>query len=200
MEHQELFKFLFPGDELTKQVLAQPNYHTWWDALEEKLKPIVMKRGQMLSVKGNKPESIYFLYQGAIKGYHYHLNIEQVIYLWDSPSVVGDITSYFEETLSDLYIEVVQDASLLMLERDALEGVFLEFPESFIFLTSILLKYARYHQEVYMDAQTLYGFEKFEKLLSTRKMIDMIFSKSDLASFLGVSRSSVSAFYRKKSR
>lgn len=197
MASHKLFEVLFPGDELTKYLTRQPSHLQWMDLLESKLKPIVTRRGQMLSVVGKVPDTIYFLTKGAIKGYRDQPGKQQVIYLWDELSVVVDIINYIQETPSDLYIEVTQDTSLVMLEREAITSVISEFPESIIFLNSILFQDTRYHKERYIDFLTLNGFEKFQKLLSTRKMIDMIFSKNDLASFLGLSRSSFSAFYRR---
>ncbi|WP_158799787.1 Crp/Fnr family transcriptional regulator [Pedobacter sp. L105] len=199
MAHQDLFKFL-PGDERTKQLLSQPGHQKWIEALEEKLKPILVTRGQMLTVAGKKPDAIYYLERGAIKGYRHKFVKQQVFYLWDSQSIVGDARSFFDEKPSDLYIQVVKDASLLMLEKEALNSVISEFPESWVFLTSIVLHCYSYHEENHFDMLELNSFERFEKLISTRKMIDMTFSKSDIASLLGVSRSSLNTFYHKGSR
>lgn len=198
MNQEEFINYLFPGDKLTNYLDAQPSHRQWMETLKNKLKPIHMYRGEMLSIGGKIPDGIYFLDKGAVKGYQYYEGRKQVYYLWSGPSVIGDITNFIQETTSDLYIEIVQDSSLFKLERSELTNVFFEFPESFLFLNSIQLNYLSYYKERYHDLHTLEPFEIFEKLLSTRKGIDLIFSKSDLASFLGISRSSICAYYRRK--
>lgn len=128
------------------------------------------------------------------------MGIKQVLFLWDAPSVVADITHYVSERPSDLDIEVVQDASLLVLERAAIIKVLTEYPEGFLFLTSILLKYGSYHQDNVLDTHKLNGFERVKKLLSTRPKIDEAFSSKDLASLLGISYFDFCRFHRRTKR
>lgn len=197
---QDFFELLFPKDELTRHIITQPTNRQWMEALESQLKPIKTSRSQLLSVPGNIPDRIYFATEGAIKGYRYHNEKQQVVYLWDGMSVIADVFNFVQQTPSDIYIQVIQDAPLFMLEKPVLHNILKEYPESTLLITSILLKVGTYHREKHYEFQALNAIEKFDNLFSTRKKIDMTFQKNDIASFLGLSRSAFSGLYHRKRR
>ncbi|SEB10623.1 Crp/Fnr family transcriptional regulator [Pedobacter hartonius] len=198
MDYKNFFNYLFPGDKLSSFMLAQSAHSVWIKELESQLKTIDIQHGRILALGRSIPDVIYFLEKGAIKGYEDHQGKKKITHLWESPCIVGDIISFFYESISSLNIEIVQDSSLLVLERPALSSVIITYPESYLIRESILLKHMIYYEKQYLDFQKLSAFERFKKLLSTRKGIELIFSKTDLASYLCISRSSYNEFYARK--
>lgn len=190
MIHNELFNYVFSSGAMSELLNAQCNAKIWIDSIDSVLQNTRYTKGQLLLNMGQMPDHIFFLEKGAVRAYYYDEEGKQcTFYLWDEFSIITDIVNYIEKTPSDLYIEVCENANMLLITRIALDKIINEFPESVLFLNSILLHYTRHHRERDKESQVMTANERLIKLVKIDKKIEQKFSRQWIASYLGMSRS-----------
>ncbi|SDZ89132.1 Crp/Fnr family transcriptional regulator [Pedobacter hartonius] len=189
MIHHELFNFVFSSDTLSQLLNEQAGSGEWIKYLDDVILDIKFRKDQLLLTLGQVPDQIFFLLRGSVRAYYYNEEGKQcTFYLWDEFSIVTDIVNYMEKVPSDLYIEVCEDADMLAIPRRSLDRIINQFPESLLFLNSILLQYTRHHRERDKEAQSMTANQRLNKLVKIKKKIVSKFKSEVIASYLGMSR------------
>lgn len=189
MINNELFDFLFSKDILAEYLTVQAGSSEWMNQLDLSITPVKYKKGHFLLNVGEIVDRIFFLVKGSVKGYYYDKEGKmRILYLSNPLSIITDITAYMSKSPSKLYLEVVEDTFLLALNRQNLNQTIHSFPESAIFLSSILLYYTFHHAAMNEALIELSPADRYLKVLETHPNIEQKFSQQDIASYLGISR------------
>ncbi|SEA65250.1 Crp/Fnr family transcriptional regulator [Pedobacter hartonius] len=190
MVHHELFDFVFSSAALTELLNDHASSSEWIKNVDEILQDTKYTKGQLLLTKGQTPDKIFFLLRGAVRAYYFDDEDKQcTFYLWDEFSIVTDIVNYIEKIPSDLYIEVCEDSSMLTIPKSSLDKIISRYPESLLFLNSILLHYTRHHRERDIETQTMTANQRLNKFVKIKNKIEQKFNRESIATYLGMSRS-----------
>lgn len=201
MVHYELFEFLFSSEQLTEMFKSKSGSLEWIDIINSVIQHTHYTKGQVLLSHGQVPDQIFFLLKGSARAYYFdEKGREMTFYLWKENEFVTDIVNYFDKQPSDLCIEICEDASVLILNRIALERVIRDFPESSLFLNGIHLYYTRHHRARDIQYQTLTANKRLERLVKSDTKVELRFTRKWIASFLGMSRSWLYDIKSKKTR
>lgn len=199
MVHDDFLKST--SGETSKDLFEGAVSSQWFKDLDLKLKETKYKKGQLLLSVGQTSDSIVFIQVGSIRAYYYDSNNkQQTFYLWDQYSIVTDILNQLDEVPTDLYFEVSEDTTTLMIDKFPFEKILSDSPNSMQFLFKLVLQYARHHREREKQFLTSTSEERFGNLVRKRKNLEQIFQWGFIASYLGISRSRLYGLMKKKNR
>lgn len=152
-----------------------------------------LEKNQLLLTPGNVADQIYFLDWGAAKGYFRDEdNKQHVLYLWDERTFITDTLSYFLGVPSNLYVEITQDSLVISLSKQKLNDSLVIFPYLQVLLDSIFYKDIIQCRNRIMELISLPSADRYHKLKQTIPKLGLKFQQQEIASFLGISRQTIS--------
>jgi CRP/FNR family transcriptional regulator, anaerobic regulatory protein len=129
----------------------------------------------------------YFVNSGILRSFNINDNIvEHVLHFACEGWWIGDMYSLLSQKPGNLFIEVNEDAEIVLLSKENQEELYLEIPKLerfFRILTEISLVA---HQERLMDNLSLTAEERFEKFCSKYPTLIQKVPQKQIASYIGV--------------
>jgi CRP/FNR family transcriptional regulator, anaerobic regulatory protein len=129
----------------------------------------------------------YFVNSGILRSFNINDNIvEHVLHFACEGWWIGDMYSLLSQKPGNLFIEVNEDAEIVLLSKENQEELYLEIPKLerfFRILTEISLVA---HQERLMDNLSLTAEERFEKFCSKYPKLIQKVPQKQIASYIGV--------------
>ncbi|WP_348797741.1 Crp/Fnr family transcriptional regulator [Flavobacterium adhaerens] len=129
----------------------------------------------------------YFVNSGVLRSFNINDNIvEHVLSFACSGWWISDMYSYLSQKPGNLFIQVIEDAEVIVLTKENQDTLYKEIPKLERFFRILIENSLVAHQERLMDNLSLTAEERFEKFC--KKHTNLIYSvpQKQIASYLGV--------------
>lgn len=155
--------------------------------LFSKLETVAVKAKTIILQPGDISRHSYFVNQGVLRSFTISDNItEHVMHFACEGWWIGDMYSLLTQKPGNLFIEVLEDAELLLLSKENQEILYEAIPKLERFFRILTENSLVAHQERLMDNLSLTAVARFEKFC--QKYPDLIHRvpQKHIASFIGV--------------
>ncbi|WP_066836974.1 Crp/Fnr family transcriptional regulator [Rufibacter ruber] len=154
--------------------------------------PYPVKKGTILLREGEVSDRAYFVVKGMLRLYYTVKKKQVTSRFLPEYSTVIPYYSYFSQQPSYESLDVLEDSELIMVTRADFEGLYAFFPELHNLMRQQLAKSVVWSDERSMMLRKLSAKERLEALLQKFPDIFLRASVEQIASFLGVSRETLS--------
>jgi CRP-like cAMP-binding protein len=145
-----------------------------------KAKTILLSSGQIA-------DSTYFVNSGILRSFNINDNIiEHILHFACEGWWMGDMYSYISRKPGNLFIEVLEDAELVIISRENREELFEKIPKLERFFRILTENSLVAHQERLMDNLSLTAEERFEKFCKKYSLLLQRIPQKQIASYIGV--------------
>lgn len=129
----------------------------------------------------------YFVNSGILRSFYINDNIiEHVLHFACEGWWIGDMYSYISEKPGNLFIEVLEEAEIVILSKENQQELYQEIPKLERFFRILAENSLVAHQERLMDNLSLTAEERFEKFCSKYPTLIQSIPQKHIASFIGV--------------
>ena len=145
-----------------------------------KAKTILLSAGEVATCT-------YFVNSGILRSFNINDNIiEHVLHFACEGWWIGDMYSYISEKPGNLFIEVLEDAEVVMITKENQQQLFQEIPKLERFFRILAENSLVAHQERLMDNLSLTAEERFEKFCSKYPTLIQKVPQKHIASYIGI--------------
>ena len=145
-----------------------------------KAKTVVVNAGEISKYS-------YFVNSGLLRSFNINDNIvEHVLSFACEGWWIGDIYSLISKKPGNLFIEVLEDAEVVLLTRESQNELFTEIPKLERFFRILTENSLVAHQERLMDNLSLTAEERFDKFCKRYPTIIQRVPQKQIASYIGV--------------
>lgn len=145
-----------------------------------KSKTIILSPGQVC-------KHSYFVNSGVLRSFNITDNIvEHVLSFACEGWWIGDMYSLFSQKPAHLFIEVLEDAEIVMLSKENQELLYAKIPKLERFFRILAENSLVANQERIMDNLSLSAEERFEKFRTKYPTLLQIIPQKQIASYIGV--------------
>ncbi len=169
---------------ISKIVNLTPEEQRWFLSKTEikqyKAKSIILNAGEVC-------KHSYFVNSGVLRSFNINDNIvEHVLNFACEGWWIGDIYSLLSQKPGNLFIEVLEDAEVVLLSKENQELLFREIPKFERFFRILTENSLVAHQERLMDNLSLSAEDRFEKFCSKYPTLIQKVPQKHIASYIGV--------------
>lgn len=169
---------------IAKHVSLTPEEETFFLSKTEtkqfKAKSILLSAGEIA-------KCTYFVNSGILRSFNINDNIiEHVLHFACEGWWIGDMYSYISEKPGNLFIEVLEDAEVVIITKENQQQLFQEIPKLERFFRILAENSLVAHQERLMDNLSLTAEERFEKFCSKYPTLIQKVPQKHIASYIGV--------------
>ena len=152
-----------------------------------KTETIKVKAKTMLLNAGEISKYSYFVNKGILRSFTINDNIvEHILSFACVDWWIGDMYSLISKKPGHLFIEVIEDAELVLLSRENQEELFNEIPKLERFFRILIENSLVANQERLMDNLSLTAEERFEKFCEKYPSLMASVPQKHIASYIGV--------------
>jgi len=152
-----------------------------------KLKIKQYKAKTILLSSGEIANCTYFVNSGILRSFNINDNIiEHVLHFACEGWWIGDMYSYISEKPGILFIEVLEDAEVIIITKENHQDLYKEIPKLERFFRILAENSLVAHQERLMDNLSLSAEERFEKMYKKYPSLIQKVAQKHLASYIGV--------------
>lgn len=145
-----------------------------------KAKTILLSHGEIAN-------STYFVTSGILRSFTINDNIiEHVLHFACEGWWIGDMYSYISQKPGNLFIEVLEDAEVVIISKENQQELYIQIPKLERFFRILAENSLVSHQERLMDNLSLTAEERFEKFYSKYPTLIQKVSQKNIASYIGV--------------
>ena len=145
-----------------------------------KAKTILLSAGEVATCT-------YFVNSGILRSFTINDNIiEHVLHFACEGWWIGDMYSYISEKPGNLFIEVLEDAEVVIITKENQQQLYQEIPKLERFFRILAENSLVAHQERLMDNLSLTAEERFEKFCSKYPTLIQKVPQKQIASYIGV--------------
>ncbi len=168
------------------------------EAITENSKIVSFKKNERLLSEGEKSDSIYFIISGAVRVFY--LNKEGIEtntwFLFENELVIS-VFSFFTSQPSFEYIETLEDSVFIALKKDKLDWLYEHFVEFNIIGRRLTELYYIRNEAQANALRMLSAKERYDLLLQTQPHLLQRVALGHIASYLGISRETLSRIRKK---
>lgn len=147
---------------------------------EFKAKTVLLNAGEIC-------KHSYFVNSGILRSFNINDNIvEHVLHFACEGWWIGDMYSLLSQKPGNLFIEVNEDAEVVLLSKENQEELYLKIPKLERFFRILTENSLVAHQERLMDNLSLSAEERFEKFCSKYPTLIQRVPQKQIASYIGV--------------
>jgi len=155
--------------------------------LLSKIKTQQFKAKTILLSSGEIADCTYFVNSGILRSFNINDNIiEHVLHFACEGWWIGDMYSYISEKPGNLFIEVLEDAEVVVISKENHQELYKEIPKLERFFRILAENSLVAHQERLMDNLSLSAEERFEKMCKKYPSLIQKVAQKHLASYIGV--------------
>lgn len=182
------------------QVLSDihPLTEDFKEALKTELQLVVYPKGHYLLQAQAAAQHAYFLQKGFSVSYLYEEGHRVVTDFWKPGEIIMAPKSFFYQSQTDKIIQLTADSELLSLSYISTIKLFETFPVANSLARAITADYHARSEERIIDLHNLDARERYTKLLKLFPGLEMNVSQELIASYLNVTRSTLSRLRRKR--
>ena len=171
-------------ENIAKHVALTPEEHTLFLSKTEtkqfKAKTILLSAGEVATCT-------YFVNSGILRSFNINDNIiEHVLHFACEDWWIGDMYSYISEKPGNLFIEVLEEAEIVILSKENHQELYQKIPKLERFFRILAENSLVAHQERLMDNLSLTAEERFEKFCTKYPTLIQRIPQKQIASFIGV--------------
>lgn len=145
------------------------------------------KAKTILLSSGEIADCTYFVNSGILRSFNINDNIiEHVLHFACEGWWIGDMYSYISEKPGNLFIEVLEDAEVVVISKENHQILYKEIPKLERFFRILAENSLVAHQERLMDNLSLSAEERFEKMCKKYPSLIQKVAQKHLASYIGV--------------
>ena len=145
-----------------------------------KAKTILLNAGEVATCT-------YFVNSGILRSFNINDNIiEHVLHFACEGWWIGDMYSYISEKPGNLFIEVLEDAEVVIITKENQQQLYQEIPKLERFFRILAENSLVAHQERLMDNLSLTAEERFEKFCSKYPTLIQKVPQKHIPSYIGV--------------
>ncbi len=146
-----------------------------------------IKAKTVLLSAGEIANCTYFVNSGIIRSFNINDNIiEHVLHFACEGWWIGDMYSYISEKPGNLFIEVIEDAEVVIITKENHQILYKEIPKLERFFRILAENSLVAHQERLIDNLSLTAEERFEKFCSKYPTLIQKVPQKQIASYIGV--------------
>ena len=169
---------------IAKHVSLTPEEETLFlyktETKQFKAKSILLSAGEIATCT-------YFVNSGILRSFNINDNIiEHVLHFACEGWWIGDMYSYISEKPGNLFIEVLEDAEVVIITKENHQQLYQEIPKLERFFRILAENSLVSHQERLMDNLSLTAEERFEKFCSKYPTLIQKVPQKHIASYIGV--------------
>jgi CRP-like cAMP-binding protein len=169
---------------IAKHVSLTPEDETLFlsktETKQYKAKTILLSSGEIANCT-------YFVNSGILRSFNINDNIiEHVLHFACEGWWIGDMYSYISEKPGNLFIEVLEDAELVLITKENHQQLYQEIPKLERFFRILAENSLVAHQERLIDNLSLTAEERFEKMCKKYPTLIQKVAQKHLASYIGV--------------
>lgn len=157
------------------------------------------KRKHLLLRPGETARRLYFIRSGFLRAFFIDENGKEcTTWFMGKGDLMISVYSFFTQKPAHEYIEVLQDCKLQSISWQQLNAYYADFPQGNLLGRIVTQKYYIMSEEraIFLRSQT--PALRYEKLLEHHPDIEQQTSQNNIASYLGISRETLSRIRRKK--
>lgn len=171
---QNIAKHIALSPEEQKHFLSKIEIHHF------KAKSILLNSGQICKYS-------YFVNSGILRSFNINDNIvEHVLNFACEGYWIGDMYSLISQKPGNLFIEVLEDAEVVMLSKENQDLLYIEIPKLERFFRILTENSLVANQERLMDNLSLSAEERFEKFCAKYPALIQKVPQKQIASYIGV--------------
>ncbi|WP_130735307.1 Crp/Fnr family transcriptional regulator [Flavobacterium sp. J27] len=145
------------------------------------------KAKTMLHSAGEICKHSYFVNSGIVRSFNINDQIvEHVLHFACEGWWIGDMYSLLSQKPGNLFIEVLEDAEVVLLSKENQDILYREIPKLERFFRILMEKSLVAHQERLMDNLSLSAEERFEKFCNRYPSLIQNVPQKQIASYIGV--------------
>ena len=145
------------------------------------------KAKTILLSSGEISKNTYFVNSGILRSFNINDNIiEHVLHFACQGWWIGDMYSYISGKPGDLFIEVLEDAEIVIITKENHQKLFEEIPKLERFFRILTENSLVAHQERLMDNLSLSAEERFDKFCKKYPTLINHIPQKQIASYIGV--------------
>ncbi|HLO72362.1 MAG TPA: Crp/Fnr family transcriptional regulator [Flavobacterium sp.] len=145
------------------------------------------KAKTILLSSGEIANCTYFVNSGILRSFNINDNIiEHVLHFACEGWWIGDMYSYISGKPGNLFIEVLEDAEVVIITKENQQQLYQEIPKLERFFRILAENSLVSHQERLMDNLSLTAEERFEKFCSKYPTLIQKVPQKHIASYIGV--------------
>ena len=169
---------------IAKHVSLTPEEETLFlyktETKQFKAKSILLSAGEIATCT-------YFVNSGILRSFNINDNIiEHVLHFACEGWWIGDMYSYISGKPGNLFIEVLEDAEVVIISKENQQQLYQEIPKLERFFRILAENSLVSHQERLMDNLSLTAEERFEKFCSKYPTLIQKVPQKHIASYIGV--------------
>ena len=169
-------------------LLSPEAEHALYDCFEE----VVLSKNEHLLTSGNICRHLYFLEEGAIRGY-YNLDGKEITHWFGfAKDFVTSFHSFITQQPAVENIQLLEGSILWSISKNTLNDLFKQFPEIDRLVRIAYEKYYIRLEERFVNAQFKTATELYENLLTQTPHIIERVPLGYIASYLGISQETLS--------
>jgi CRP/FNR family transcriptional regulator, anaerobic regulatory protein len=145
------------------------------------------KSKTLLLNAGEISNCTYFVNSGILRSFNINDNIiEHVLHFACQGWWIGDMYSYISEKPGNLFIDVLEDAEVVIITKENHQQLYHEIPKLERFFRILAENSLVSHQERLIDNLSLSAEERFEKMCKKYPSLIQKVAQKHLASYIGV--------------
>ena len=145
-----------------------------------KAKTILLSAGEVATCT-------YFVNSGILRSFNINDNIiEHVLHFACEGWWIGDMYSYISEKPGNLFLEVLDDAEVVIITKENQQQLYQEIPKLERFFRILAENSLVAHQERLIDNLSLTAEERFEKFCSKYPTLIQKVPQKHIASYIGI--------------
>ncbi|MFD2909909.1 Crp/Fnr family transcriptional regulator [Flavobacterium ardleyense] len=146
-----------------------------------------VKAKSVLLHSGTVVKHTYFVNSGILRSFYINDNIiENVLHFACTGWWIGDMYSYISEKPGNLFIEVLEDAEVVILSKENHQELYQKIPKLERFFRILAENSLIAHQQRLMENLTLTAEDRFEKFCTKYPSLIQNIPQKHIASFIGV--------------
>ena len=149
------------------------------------------KKDSFLLRKGQVARNFVYLKKGSIRFYKKEKNRETTIWVAFEDNLAFEMTSYFTQKPTELYLQALEEVEVYVIRREEVESMLKTMPVWQEFYRKLWEETIVYMIERLMSLLEDNAEVRYEKLLKVHKYLHRVAVK-DLASFIGIAPGSLS--------
>ncbi len=166
---------IVPLSETEKQLFLSKT-----ETLQYKAKTILHHAGEIC-------KHSYFVNSGLLRSFNINDNIvEHVLHFACEGWWIGDMYSLLSQKPGNLFIEVMEDAEVVLLSKENQETLYFEIPKLERFFRILTENSLVAHQERLMDNLSLSAEDRFDKFCKRYPTLAQRVPQKQIASYIGV--------------
>lgn len=175
------------------------------DAIQEKLNRISVKKeikkGELILTEDSIIKQHIFVLSGCLRSFYRMKNGKEVTIQFAIKNWwIGDYITLYTENKSILSIEALTKSEILLMDKNEVEQLHLEYPEIATFQRKSFEKRIAALQKRILSLLTLTASEKYNQFINDYAVFEKVIPNYQIASFLGITPESLSRVRKERMR